>query len=206
MHLTNVRRIYVCWVFPANSTIKCSLLVALLYLAQQTLLFVAVPFSFSVPAAINVTHLHRDEIDPSESWTCNCQAEAVLGSSVVQNLFQQPENTVCHQPDDQLQWEICGNHSRLQAFPIFFFQEKESSSPLTWPQGWGKAKSVFFPDSHLQQNDNPGAPRTALVCNEFGSDSLLVHSEIASELLTHPSKWISNWSQAHRSQQNGYNV
>lgn len=67
MDLTNVRRIYVCGVFPANSTINRSLLVALLYLAQQTLLFMAVLFSFTVPAAINVTHLQRDKIGPSES-------------------------------------------------------------------------------------------------------------------------------------------
>lgn len=57
MDLTHVRRIYVCEVFPANSTIKCSLLLALLYLALQMLLFMAVPFSFPVSAAINVTHL-----------------------------------------------------------------------------------------------------------------------------------------------------
>lgn len=44
--LTHVRRIYVGGGFPANSTIKRTLLLALLYLAQQMLLFMAVPFSF----------------------------------------------------------------------------------------------------------------------------------------------------------------
>lgn len=47
---------------------------------------------------------------------------------------------------------------------------------------------MVFTDSYLQQNDNPGAPWTAPVCSEFGSGSLLVHSQIASELVTHQSK------------------
>lgn len=68
------------------------------------------------------------------------------------------------------------------------FFSRAAALPLPGLMAGRRQKVGFFSDSHLQQNDNPGAPWTALGCNEFGSDSLLVHSEITSELLTHQSK------------------
>lgn len=94
-----------------------------------------------------------------------------------------------HQQDDQLQRVTCENDSRLWDFPVFSSFSRAAALPFAGLKAGGRKKGIFFfSDSHLQQNDNPGAPWTALVCNEFGSDSLLVHSEIASELLTRRSK------------------